>query len=139
MNSINLDLCRSVQNKNNTKLQCNNKPKNNELLCGKHLNCKNLILFKEINDVIDLSDDISNNLIIDNENIIENNETTLNIIEDEKKKIYSKEELFEIISTNKPINIYSLRKSIKNCGLNKIINTKQTKNILINFQDLSIN
>jgi len=133
MNSINLDLCRSVQNKNNTKLQCNNKPKNNELLCGKHLNCKNLILFKEINDVIDLSDDISNNLIIDNENIIENNETTLNIIEDEKKKIYSKEELFEIISTNKPINIYSLRKSIKNCGLNKIINTKQTKNILINL------
>ena len=162
MNSINLDLCRSVQNKNNTKLQCNNKPKNNEVLCGKHLNCKNLILYKEINNVIDVSPDTSpdtsldtshnklpdklpdtlpdtsldtspDNLIINNENIIENNVTIINIIEDEKKKIYSKEELFEIISTNKPINIYSLRKSIKNCGLNKIINTKQTKNILINL------
>ena len=138
MNPINLDLCRSVQNKNNTKLQCNNKPKNNEILCGKHLNCKNLILYKGINNVIDPSFDpsfdlSSDNLIIDNENIIENNENTSNIIEEKKKKIYSKEELFEIISTNKPINIYSLRKSIKNCGLNKIINTKQTKNILINL------
>jgi hypothetical protein len=138
MNFINLDLCRSVQNKNNIKLQCNNKPKNNEVLCGKHLNCKNLILFKEINDMIDLSADISDNLIINNKSIIENNESikkdnSTNIIENEKKKIYSKEELFEIISTNKPINIYSLRKSIKNCGLNKIINTKQTKNILINL------
>ena len=82
--------------------------------------------------MIDLSANLSDNLIINNEND-ECKENNTSIIEDEKKKIYSKEELFEIISTNKPINIYSLRKSIKNCGLNKIIDTKQTKNILINF------
>lgn len=120
MNKINLTLCRSVQNKNNINIQCNNKPKNNEILCGKHLNCKNLILYKEIT---------INSLPIEIVNKLENIEDS----EKELKKIYSKEELYEIISNNKPISIYSLRKSIKNCELSKIINTKQTKIILIDL------
>jgi hypothetical protein len=120
MNKINLTLCRSVQNKNNINIQCNNKPKNNEILCGKHLNCKNLILYKEIT---------INSLPIEIVNKLENSEDS----EKELKKIYSKEELYEIISNNKPISIYSLRKSIKNCELSKIINTKQTKIILIDL------
>lgn len=132
MNPINLTLCRSVQNKNNIKTQCNNKPKSNEILCGKHLNCKKLILYEQSNDNINknLSDILIVNDNIENSEIKEN---TLNNSDKELKKIYSKEELYEIISANKPITIYSLRKSIKNCGLNKIINTKQTKNILINL------
>ena len=114
MEPINLNLCRSVQSKNNINIQCNNKPKNNETLCGKHFKSKNIIYYK----VIELNINNTDNLVVKDDK--------------DDKIIYSKEQLFEIVINDKPINIYSLRKSIKNCGYNKIINTKQSKNILIN-------
>jgi len=117
MESINLNLCRSVQSKNNINIQCNNKPKNDNLLCGKHCNSKKIIYY----NIIELNINNTDNLVVKDD-------------KDDKadKIIYSKEQLFEIVINDKPINIYSLRKSIKNCGYNKIINTKQSKNILIN-------
>jgi hypothetical protein len=51
--------------------------------------------------------------------------------DDDTRKIYTKNELFEKILTNTYISIYSLRKSIKLCKLNKFIDTKQTKQELI--------
>ena len=47
------------------------------------------------------------------------------------KLIFNKEELYNKILNNEYISIYSLRKSIKNCGLNNLINTKQSKQLLI--------
>jgi len=103
MNLFNNNFCHSVKNKNNIELQCNNKCKENEILCGVHLNCKNVILYH---------------------NVDENKEN---------KIIYSKDELFKLILNDSYINIYSIRKSIKNCSLKSIINTKQSKNILIDL------
>jgi len=114
MEHINLNLCRSVQSKNNINIQCNNKPKNDNLLCGKHCNSKKIIYY----NIIELNINNTDNLVVKDDK--------------DDKIIYSKEQLFEIVINDKPINIYSLRKSIKNCGYNKIINTKQSKNILIN-------
>lgn len=117
---INIDLCHSVKSKTSINLQCINKPKNNEIFCGIHLNCKNVILYQPIiyenNSKMEIEDDI---LIQQKEN--------------DNKPIYTKEELFEIISNDDYISIYSLRKSIKSNGLNKIIDTKQSKNILTNL------
>ena len=114
MNIFNINLCHSVKNKNTLQIQCSNKPKHNEILCGKHLTSKNIILFKdnkeinqEINQAINLEKD------------------------DESKKIYTKYELFEKISNNANISIYSIRKSIQNCILKSTIDTKQTKQLLI--------
>ena len=121
MEPINLNLCRSVQSKNNNNIQCSNKPKNNETLCGKHCKSKNIIYYK----IIELNINNSDNLIINDNKDDKKNK--------DDKIIYSKEQLFEIVINDNPINIYSLRKSIKNCGYNKIINTKQSKNILINL------
>ena len=56
--------------------------------------------------------DLDINKII-SENIIINNSP----IKNDDKIIYSKDELFEIISNNSYISVYSIRKSIKNCGL----------------------
>jgi len=118
MEPININLCRSVQSKTNINIQCNNKPKNDNLLCGKHCNSKKIIYY----NIIELNINNIDNLVVKDD-------------KDDKddKIIYSKEQLFEIVINDKHINIYSLRKSIKNCGYNKIINTKQSKNILINL------
>ena len=40
--------CHSVKSKANLDLQCSNKCKTNEILCGKHLNSKKIILFKKM-------------------------------------------------------------------------------------------
>lgn len=118
MNLFNNNLCNSVKSKYCTTEQCNNKPKKNEKLCGKHLNSKNIIYFK--NDLEKQIEDIDiNSLDCENEE------------EDEKKKIYNKAELYDIISNDKYIGIYSIRNSIKNCDLHRLINTKQSKSILI--------
>jgi hypothetical protein len=89
LNQINLEilisynLCNSVKSKYCITEQCSNKPKNNEKLCGKHLNSKNIIYFK--NDLEKQIEDIDiNNLDCEEE--------------DEKKKIYNKAELYDIIS-----------------------------------------
>jgi hypothetical protein len=50
---------------------------------------------------------------------------------DKKKEIYDKDVLFEKIINNSYLSIYTIRKSIKNIGLNKFIDTKQSKTDLI--------
>ena len=118
MNLFNNNLCNSVKSKCCTTEQCSNKPKNNEKLCGKHLNSKNIIYF-------------NNSLQEQIEHIDINGLDSQNDDEDDKKKIYNKGELYDIISNDKYIGIYSIRNSIKNCDLHRLINTKQSKSILI--------
>jgi len=108
MNLINDIQCKSVKNKLSLDKQCCNKAKPNEILCGKHINSKNIILYDELK--------------------LENSTKEVEL----NKDIFNKDELYEKISNNLYISIYSIRKSIKNCGLNSIINTKQSKQLLIN-------
>lgn len=111
MNIFNINLCHSVKNKKTLEIQCSSKSKHNEILCGKHLASKNIILFK-------------NNIV--------NKEIKVDIeVDDDSKKIYTKYELFEKISNNTNLSIYSIRKSIKNCILKNTIDTKQSKQLLI--------
>lgn len=107
---MNIYLCHSIQNKKNLNIQCCNKPKNNEILCGVHINAKNVILFK---------DHMNESALIDKK-------------DDLNKIIYTKEVLFEKILNNDYLSVYSIRNSIKNCYLNNIINTKKSKCELIN-------
>jgi hypothetical protein len=95
--------CKSVKNKLSLDKQCCNKAKPNEILCGKHLNSKNIIIYENMENEIDTS-----------------------------KEVFNKEELYEKILNNSYISVFSLRKSIKECKLNTLINTKQSKQLLIN-------
>jgi len=110
MNNLNINLCHSVKNKNNLNIQCTNKKKKDETLCGTHIKSKNVILFNF--KKVDINDECEN----------------INI----EKQIYSVEQIFEIISKNLVINVYNLRQSIKNSYLNKIINSRQSKQTIIN-------
>jgi len=132
MNIFNSNLCNSVKSKTCITEQCNNKPKCNEKLCGRHLNSKNIIYFSNhITEQIEKID--INNLDVDKELFSED------LCLDEKKKIYEKDELYDIISNNKYIGIYSIRNSIKNCNLSKLINTKQTKqNLISHIQNIIV-
>lgn len=114
-NNLNINLCHSVKNKNNLNIQCTNKPKKDEILCGTHIKSKNVILF--------------NLKKVDINNLLENKCENMDVIE---KQIYSVEEIFKIISKNLVINVYNLRQSIKNSYLNKIINSRQSKQTIIN-------
>ena len=109
MNHLNINLCHSIKNKNEPYLQCCNKPKNNELLCGVHIKSKNIMFYQ--------------NTFINNNEIEfkqDNGEYQLAI----DKEIYSPNDLFEKILNNVDLNVYSIRSSIKNSYLNKLINTK---------------
>jgi hypothetical protein len=110
MTSLNNNYCYSVKSKSNINEQCTNKCKQNDLFCGKHLNSKNIILFKT--------------------NFVSKDESKDESF-DESKQIYSKDKLFEIITNNKNISVYSVRQSIKNCDLHKLIDTKKSKQFLI--------
>ena len=112
MNIFNKDLCHSVKNNKSLHEQCPNKTKLNENLCCKHVNYKKVLYFIDYNTP-------------ENEDI-------------NKKIVYTKDQLFEIIQSNKNISVYSLRKSIRNCYLNNFINTKQTKQNLINSIKINI-
>ena len=158
--NLNNKFCHSVKSKTNLNLQCPNKCKKHEILCGTHLNSKNIILFNgiHIDTVCDVSineslneslnillNEMPNESLNESLNILnESPKESLNISpcaslnsffkllkDDDNKIIYSKDELFEKISKNDYLSIYSIRKSIKKCGLNKTINTKQTKQLLI--------
>lgn len=134
---FNNNYCHSVKGKYNISAQCLNKPKTGSNLCGKHVNCKNIIYFN-----------MNNNNNINNLDEINNLEETflempkknksfskelLNTEEDNEnnKKIYERLELYERIINNISTNIYSIRKSIKHCKLNTFINTKNSKQVLI--------
>jgi hypothetical protein len=142
--------CISVKSKNNINEQCSNKPKNGQL-CGVHLGCKHLILFKilenaintvnMINTVNEQIDPINNSFsnIFDTHMISETNGSIIhsmpNMLEESIKEpikeIYEKDVLFEKILTNKIMSIFTLRKSIKHCKLDNMINTNVSKQILI--------
>jgi hypothetical protein len=140
---FNNNYCHSVKGKYNISTQCLNKPKTGSNLCGKHVNCKNIIYFNmnninNINNINNLNE-INNleetflempkkNKSFSKEllNTEENNEDNEN-----NKKIYERLELYERIINNISTNIYSIRKSIKYCKLNTFINTKNSKQVLI--------
>ena len=117
---FNIHLCHSVQNKNNLNIQCPNKPKGNEILCGVHLKSKNLIHFNK-NDTC-VNKDINNKCLYSND-MCNKNEV--------KEDIYDKDQLLYNVSNNINMSVYSIRQSIKNCYLSKYINTKQSKPLLI--------
>jgi hypothetical protein len=129
MNLFNENLCHSIKSKCCLNEQCSNKPKQNEILCGKHINSKNIIYFVNINTH---NNNIINNNIINND-IINNDIINNDIINNDinTKNIYTTNELFDIITKNKYIDVYTLRKSIKNSYLYNYINTKNTKSKLI--------
>ena len=113
MNIFKNNQCKSIKSKNNINIQCCNISKKGEILCGVHIKSKSITLFKGcVNDTI-VNDTIVNDI-------------------NSKKKIFSVEDLFDIILNNDNISIYSIRKSINNSYLNKFINTKQSKPLLIN-------
>ena len=144
LNIFNINYCHSIKGKYNFNTQCTNKPKIGSFLCGKHINCKNVVYFN-LNNINNL--DIINNI---NETFLElpvvstvvspkSNEPK-NKEEDKMnkenkdnndKKIYERLELYERIINNISTSIYSIRKSIKYCKLNGFINTKNSKQVLI--------
>ena len=149
---FNNNYCHSVKGKYNISTQCLNKPKTGSNLCGKHVNCKNIIYFNlnninnnilnEINNVDETFLEIPIEIISSPKkkkplskeliNIEENNENNKNNENNENnKKIYDRLELYERIINNISTNIYSIRKSIKYCKLNTFINTKNSKQVLI--------
>ena len=111
--------CHSVKSKANLNLQCSNKCKTNEILCGKHLNSKKIILFKKdtcvdgnethslINDTICTVNEtqslINDNICTVNKTHVHINDIDGNIVNipsEQNNIIYSKDELFERISNN---------------------------------------
>jgi len=119
---FNENFCHSIKSNKNL-VQCNNKPKCNEVFCGKHLNKKKIILFNQVYlNSSQIINEVDNSLcgeykLVDKDNL---------------KNIYSKEELFDRITNNIYLSVYSIRASIKDLKLNKFIDTKQSKSFLIN-------
>jgi hypothetical protein len=119
---FNENFCHSIKSSKNL-VQCNNKPKCNEVFCGKHLNKKKIILFNQV--------DLNSHQIINDVDNSSCGEYKL-VDKDTSKNIYSKEVLFDRITNNIYLSVYSIRASIKDLKLNKFIDTKQSKSFLIN-------
>ena len=116
MTELDIKLCHSVKSKYAINMQCCNKQKSNESLCGKHLNSKTLILYKNNLDIM-----INPDMIYKNPDMIH-----------KIPVIYTIDQLFEKILSNAYIDVTSLRKSIKTCSLKFLINTKESKSHIIN-------
>jgi hypothetical protein len=72
----------------------------------------------------------NNQININNQDIkIDTHE--IKIVSNDNKTIYSKEDLYDIVNNKSDISVFSLRKSIVNCKLNKFVNTKQSKSLLL--------
>lgn len=120
-------LCKSVKSKTFKNVQCCNKAKVGEILCGKHLNSKNIILYKEtVDNIVNIKPDNDVVHVIDS-----SINSSLEILNKNDIIIYSKNELFHKVSTNQYINIGSIRKSIKKCKSLNWINLKSSKQTLI--------
>ena len=120
MNNIINYNCLSIKNKQNNTLQCMNKKKKNCEYCGKHMNSKNIISYKDIYDSYhNKKPKLEDNIHIDKESI------------SIKKQILSKDDLFNNIQNNIIMDVYTIRTSLKNSYLRDIINTKQSKSLLI--------
>lgn len=126
MDNFNMNICHSVKNKDNLNIQCCNKQKKNEILCGIHIKSKNIIFFKKTVVNPGANPEATSEI---NTNVKSEIKSIITEIDD--KIIYTHSQLFEIITNNNNISVYSLRKSIKNCYLNNLIDTKQSKSTLI--------
>jgi len=128
-------LCKSVKSKTFLNVQCCNKAKPGEIFCGKHLNSKKIILYKE-SDQESIENNI-NSIVLSNDtdfDVVHVIDTSINSLLETLTKtdiIYSKNELFQKISMNEYINIGSIRKSIKKCKSLSWINLKSSKQTLI--------
>lgn len=155
---FNENLCHSVKSKNCLNEQCTYKQKSNEKLCGIHSKMKNVIYYTVQNNIniqnINIQNANTQNINTQNINELDIDLNEMNILEElekltdnikldvddnnekndeiDKIKIYTKDELYDIILNNKFIGISSLRNSIKNCSLYRIINIRQSKPNLIN-------
>ena len=125
MNNFNNNLCHSIKSKVDFSTQCCNKPKINETLCGIHIKSKNIILYQSINsNNIETSANLDVKII--NSNIDKNIDKN-----EHSKELYDPQELFDKILNKTNLNVYTIRTSIKKSYLNKLIDTKQSKNNLI--------
>jgi len=113
--------CKSVKSKIDKHLQCPYKKKDNFHFCGKHLNNGNIILYQEVYDIYNKEN-------INNLSHCIDISTKKNIV---SKTILTKDELLDNISKNIQMDIYTIRTSIKNSSLSKIIYTKQSKSNLL--------
>ena len=144
---INTNLCLSIKSKNCKNIQCHHKRKLNENYCGIHLknnveiyipeipNIHDILEIPNIPNIHDIHDileipNIHDNIIVENQNMIIENDKN---ISNDKNIIYSKNDFFDLFIKNKyeHISIFTLRNNIKNLNLIQIINTKQSKPILI--------
>jgi len=125
MNNFNNNLCHSIKSKSDVSTQCCNKPKINETLCGIHIKSKNVILYKSSNNN-------SNDSVI-SLNLVDIKPLNIDMCIDSNidQKIYEPTELFDKILNNINLNVYNIRTSIKKSYLNKLIDTKQSKQSLI--------
>lgn len=123
MDNINYCNCLSVKNKQNIMIQCPHKKKNNSIYCGKHVNNKHIISYKEIYD------EYKNRKIKlehpSNEEITKQEPLII------KNQILTKNDLLNNIIHNVLMDVSTIRTSIKKCSLNQIIYTKQSKSCLI--------
>ena len=125
MNNFNNNLCHSIKSKCDASTQCCNKPKINEIFCGIHIKSKNVILYKSSNNN-------SNNSAI-SINLVNIKPLNIDMCIDNNidQKIYEPTELFDKILNNINLTVYNIRTSIKKSYLNKLIDTKQSKQSLI--------
>jgi len=123
MDNINYCNCLSVKNKQNIMLQCPNKKRENSMYCGKHMNNKHIISYKEMYDEFKNKkkkiEHSSNNEIINQESSII------------KNQILTKDDLLNNILHNVPMDVSTIRTSIKKCSLIHMIYTKQSKSCLV--------
>ena len=126
--AYNNNLCQSVKNKTNLNLQCQNKPKKNEVFCGIHLNCKNIILYNNANNANNINN--INNININN-NIIDNSTLHNNIESNTIIDITTQENTNTLINTvsgfisNFSINIINEEKSLDINNVNNVNNIKK--------------
>lgn len=142
--NVNYDLnkCYCKKNKYSNE-QCPFKKKDNSLFCGIHLKSKTKDIFQVLIDLRFYTEvqTIPSHHVIDDKDrdIIPNIESIICLTSNKVNKIYDdkiyddkNEFLDDLFVKNKSLSVYSLRRSIKNLGLNIFIHTKQSRPDLLN-------
>lgn len=124
MDNINYCNCLSVKNKHNFMQQCPYKKKDDYIYCGKHINNKHIISYKEMYDEYTNKKQKLEHTIIEETN----NQQPLII----KNQVLDKDDLLNNIVHNISMGVSTIRTSIKKCSLRHVIQTKQSKSQLIN-------
>jgi hypothetical protein len=123
MDNINYCNCLSVKNKQNIMLQCQNKKKENSIYCGKHMNNKHIISYKEMYDEYKNK---KTKIEHPTENEITKQESLII-----KNQILTKDDLLNNILHNVQMDVSTIRTSIKKSSLHYMIYTKQSKSCLV--------